>query len=144
MGYYITDKCIGCGACLKICPTGSISGEKKKQHVVNEEICIDCGACGRICPKNAVTDRFGLATLRVKKSLWEKPVFRLDACMACGMCMDACPVGCIAMSASVPKDPNAYPLLKDPSLCIACGFCKNDCPVDAITMDLYIETIESS
>ena len=56
MAYFITDKCIGCAVCTKVCPVGAISGLRNKQHRVIPELCFDCGACGRICPHAAVLD----------------------------------------------------------------------------------------
>jgi len=53
---YSIDKkaCIGCGACLKACPSAAVSGEKKKAHKINLKKCIKCGACSEICPVGAV------------------------------------------------------------------------------------------
>ncbi len=45
----IEDKCKGCGACLRACPAGAVTGEKKKPHVINPDICIRCGACFDAC-----------------------------------------------------------------------------------------------
>lgn len=46
--------CIGCGNCVNVCPTGSISlntdTEGFLKAEVNRESCIDCGACGAVCP----------------------------------------------------------------------------------------------
>jgi iron only hydrogenase large subunit-like protein len=45
--------CIGCIACMKVCPTKAIRLRDKKAHV-NFAKCIDCGACLRVCPTNAI------------------------------------------------------------------------------------------
>ena len=50
----IPEKCPGCGLCTKYCPSGAISGEKKKPHVIDEEACIACGACYDVCKFDAV------------------------------------------------------------------------------------------
>ena len=51
---FITDKCIGCTACTKVCPVDCISGERKGLHVIDQEKCIKCGACMEKCPVNAI------------------------------------------------------------------------------------------
>jgi len=48
------DKCEGCLRCLRECPTGAISGEKRKAHTLNQNLCIKCGACYDVCKFNAV------------------------------------------------------------------------------------------
>ena len=47
-------KCKGCTACVKKCPVGAISGERKQPHVIDSEKCIKCGACADACRMHAV------------------------------------------------------------------------------------------
>jgi NAD-dependent dihydropyrimidine dehydrogenase PreA subunit len=47
-------KCTGCGACLRACPQGAVTGSKKKPHRINVEKCIKCGACFEVCVFDAV------------------------------------------------------------------------------------------
>jgi electron transport complex protein RnfB len=134
MAYLILDSCIGCTACLTICPPLAITGEKKEVHKINPYTCIDCGACGRVCPVQAVEDDFGLLTEKINKKDWKKPCFDLDTCMSCDICLDTCPVGAIDSNLQTVGSRHLFPYLPDVSLCMGCGFCAADCPVDAITM----------
>ena len=54
-GYYITDKCIGCGKCFDVCPQNCIS--KGTFFTVQQEHCLHCGNCQEICPVSAVEKR---------------------------------------------------------------------------------------
>jgi NADH-quinone oxidoreductase subunit F len=49
------DKCTGCGACMKTCPSGAITGEKKQPHVLDTGKCIKCQICYDVCKFDAVT-----------------------------------------------------------------------------------------
>jgi len=48
------EACTGCRACVRVCPTGAITGERKEPHVLNQELCIKCGACYEKCRFDAV------------------------------------------------------------------------------------------
>jgi NADH:ubiquinone oxidoreductase subunit F (NADH-binding)/(2Fe-2S) ferredoxin/NAD-dependent dihydropyrimidine dehydrogenase PreA subunit len=52
--YEITDKCVGCGACRKACPSGAISGTLKKQHVIDQTKCVKCAMCFKTCKFGAI------------------------------------------------------------------------------------------
>jgi NADH-quinone oxidoreductase subunit F len=53
--FEITDKCVGCTACAKRCPVNAISGEVKKQHVIDQDVCVRCGRCKENCKFDAIT-----------------------------------------------------------------------------------------
>ncbi len=49
------DTCIGCGACVGVCPVGALSLNDEGKSVCDEATCIDCGACVGTCPTEAIT-----------------------------------------------------------------------------------------
>jgi len=50
----IAERCKGCGACLRKCPVGAITGEKKAPHRIDPKLCIKCGTCAQACKFNAI------------------------------------------------------------------------------------------
>ncbi len=52
--YSINEKCTGCGACKRVCPTEAISGTVKNRHVIDDKKCIRCGRCYEVCKFSAV------------------------------------------------------------------------------------------
>jgi NADH-quinone oxidoreductase subunit F len=50
----IPEKCNGCAACVKVCPTGAITGKPKQKHTLDQGKCISCGACFDVCPTDAI------------------------------------------------------------------------------------------
>ena len=50
----IEAKCPGCGLCVKECPQGAITGERKKPHHLDASRCIKCGACYEVCRMGAI------------------------------------------------------------------------------------------
>ena len=51
MAYTITKDCIGCGACVPVCPQACIS--EGDPYVIAAADCIDCDACADECPVGA-------------------------------------------------------------------------------------------
>ncbi len=54
---YVIDpeKCKGCAACAKKCPSKSISGAAKQKHVIDQASCVACGGCVMTCKFDAIT-----------------------------------------------------------------------------------------
>ncbi|MBM4041407.1 MAG: NADH-quinone oxidoreductase subunit NuoF [Planctomycetes bacterium] len=46
--------CRGCTKCVRGCPSGAITGEKKQPHAINTAACVKCGVCFEECPFDAV------------------------------------------------------------------------------------------
>lgn len=49
------DTCIGCGACVGVCPVEALSLNDEGKSVCDEGTCIDCGACVGTCPVEAIS-----------------------------------------------------------------------------------------
>ncbi len=50
----LEEFCKGCQACFRACPSGAITGEKKKVHHIDQDLCVKCGACFDVCKFHAV------------------------------------------------------------------------------------------
>lgn len=58
----VIERCIGCGICMRICPTGCIElievedeqHGKMRRPQMNIGRCMMCGYCAEYCPKNAM------------------------------------------------------------------------------------------
>ena len=50
--FTVSDACVGCGTCVKACPTKAIT--LQDGHPVWEDNCTHCMACLTLCPKEAI------------------------------------------------------------------------------------------
>lgn len=53
-GYRITDACIGCGKCVKVCPQNAVDKGAPKPYVIRQNNCLQCGNCFENCPAEAI------------------------------------------------------------------------------------------
>lgn len=63
--------CIGCGRCIKVCPTDAILGAVKQLHGVFPEACIGCRKCVDACNEHCI-DMVPEA-LSLDNWVWPKP-----------------------------------------------------------------------
>jgi len=122
-------KCTGCGACVEVCPQGTIAvldldidyyaacRNPEKGKAVTSVCslgCISCGICAKSCPFGALTMVDNL------------PVFDYEKCRECGICMEKCPRKTIVRTKTVKRAEI------DDGKCTKCGACMEVCPFGAI------------
>jgi len=69
-----------------------------------------------------------------KSSSRKEPEFDYEKCMACTICIEVCPVNCLAQLPGDKKDLHPYPFLADSAACTGCASCSLECPVEAVSM----------
>lgn len=64
------------------------------------------------------------------------PIFDYRLCMACRICLDVCPTGCLEESKmGIDRYGKVFPALVRPKTCISCALCETACPAGAIKME---------
>ena len=62
--------------------------------------------------------------------------FKTDRCKGCGLCVDACPKGVLALAADKINAKGHHPVeAVKPENCIGCAFCATMCPDTVITVE---------
>jgi hydrogenase-4 component H len=84
------SRCIGCGACVSVCPSSLIEIEEDDNHLTLKrhfERCIYCGRCEEMCPEKAIvmTNLFETATNDIKDLLLVHHIY-MATCSRCGRC----------------------------------------------------------
>jgi electron transport complex protein RnfB len=67
--------CIGCTACIKVCPVDAIVGATKQMHTILADPCTGCELCVPACPVDCIS------MIPVEENVatwkWQYPVFEL-------------------------------------------------------------------
>jgi NADH-quinone oxidoreductase subunit I/NAD(P)H-quinone oxidoreductase subunit I len=144
----IMDRCIGCGICMRICPTKCIElveveykdQGKVKRPKVNLGRCMMCGYCAEYCPKNAmiVTPEYELAAFTREDLIFDpyklqheyKPGYEVHLVEVTPSELKK---GVVAAPAERKPESKDKPELDDKK-CIGCSRCAKVCPAGAIEM----------
>lgn len=65
---YDREKCIGCGLCVKFCPSVTIKMKPNRKIRLNLTECCYCGTCEEVCPTKCIklTREYNLVTTNKK------------------------------------------------------------------------------
>jgi len=51
---FLSTKCIGCGSCVRVCPSGALRSDREGLHL-DRALCSGCGVCTEECPTHALS-----------------------------------------------------------------------------------------
>lgn len=54
LSFTVNEKCVGCGACKRVCPVAAVEGARKEKHRILQDRCIRCGQCFTVCKFDAI------------------------------------------------------------------------------------------
>jgi MauM/NapG family ferredoxin protein len=145
----LQSKCIRCGLCVRVCPTGVIQPSPNPRNgqslwtpmlATRLGYCdYSCNACGQVCPTGAIEELpleerrnrvIGIARIDQRRCIpWSEG-------RECIVCEEMCPVPQKAIHLNGAGMGNrggraggvALPRVRE-ELCIGCGICEHQCPV---------------
>ncbi len=140
-------RCIRCGECIKVCPTGALWPDPTASPGMGQPVLVprlgycsyNCNACGLVCPTSAILP---LSLDEKRLVVIGKAVVDSARCLAwrgerlCDVCYKTCPyphkaLEMIKVELENPlgeKVPFRVPQVIE-SLCTGCGICEYNCPV---------------
>jgi len=65
------DKCIGCGNCVEVCPTGAISLAGRPKAQIDPALCIGCGECLAHCKPHAISMNWDVGIVEFTEKMTE-------------------------------------------------------------------------
>ena len=139
----LADKCVRCGECVKVCPSGSIQPAVSAQswdktwspHLVMRRGYCDysCNACGQVCPTGAIAQ----LTLEKKRkevigvaAIDRKRCIPFDEDRECIVCEEMCPLPEKAVILRTDPGHRAARPHVLAEVCTGCGICEKQCPVN--------------
>jgi MauM/NapG family ferredoxin protein len=130
------DRCVSCGRCARVCPTGTI--DDAQNHASDPSECIMCLECAPVCATEAQAFRRELAP-----AAWQS----YDPSRRQLMASAGAAVTVVGLSAVVPSAERPQPFLLRPpgatdpdflSQCIRCGVCVKACPTSGLQPSLTV------
>ncbi len=129
--YRDMSKCIMCGRCSNICPTGAIM-----YKTAIPGLCTHCNVCADVCPVKARYTSEG----KIKPEEYGKPYHTLQSyqerqvninCAMCMLCYEKCPAQCMYVEGGklkIRKGDAGASIIN----CSLCGLCATHCPTGAL------------
>jgi MauM/NapG family ferredoxin protein len=138
----LLSKCIRCGECVRVCPTGvlhpavaeaGVEGFWTPVLIARAGFCqYSCNACGQACPVEAIP-RLTLAEKHAR--VIGAAYVDKNRCIAwsdhqeCLVCEEMCPLPEKAITVDYSEFSGGAPVV-DRTRCIGCGTCEYKCPVN--------------
>jgi ferredoxin len=132
---HFLSRCVGCQACVKVCPVSVIKQAGARPRIVyGEAYCqYSCTECGALCPTGAI-ERLSLEEKRRTRVALSE--LDLSGCVvmtkrqACGACAEVCPTRALHMEPYGGEGAGLSIPVFDEEYCIGCGACLCVCPAE--------------